>query len=1243
MTPMRKNSSWTRQPKYKWCSSAMATILLILFMSTSLFAAKLAGDFTSIKDVSFRGLRWFARENLKMNPAELKVRVNEWDSSIPVDSPEYDKVLLLKLYTAYYSNDFKKTFSILSEMDRRIGKGGFDISDLASATRYVWLMTFFNAGKEAEGLLLLTRWRKALNSSERKYLTYKIDFNILRIAIRLGKYEVAMDALERVADYNLNKPNPRWSFAYYYRDFNPISAALKDKSKALALLKRLRALGIAHGRPLFALLADKRLALLRRLADSQKKIDTFATMRWLSDVAEAKKDPAYMYKPLLILHRTLNDEDLTDKEKDVLEILPSLLDDDFIAVKDSNSAFKNKACLEIVQKDGNVSSILLDSATIPDLMKFIDKGLLVFHKKSTLPSAMKSDAYSLKYLGKTYELSDRNKLAELFFRKFLELIPNNHQRIITKRDMVHFGKTKRERVKRLSEVLPEALAAVDECVQCPMYIYVNLLRETSGTPNARKWLDEATKFEKRFANRNKAMKDYFNIYRTKEKLHQLLLTGDNRATTDFTKKLYTSLIAQRDSWLKGCFLSQMALLLSEFKWYDAAIDFNQAAARAYENSGYLSDSAQFYHNLGVQYLNTGMREKSKDAYEKALRLGLVLNDKHRIGDVLRGLSDLTDDSDEAIRMLEKSRTFLFAAREFPCLINTMRELVRKQAEMGRFKESERSLEKLERISNLWGKPNSYFNAKAYLLIKEKKYDQAAKLIETILSKKGDALSPRVRCNFQEMIGDARNDAKLYSEALTWYEKVISTIENSRTLFSTQERKSAFSSIVFDTYAKAFDCAYSGSDRGKAFEIMERGRARAFLDLLSEKMRKGKIGISHGFEKKNQSQSVTRKTPENPLLAVVGAADTSNLPRDLEVVVKNPPIALNSFISAKPVSLDEFQKSIAEDVTVIEYFTTAEKLYIWTIDSKDKHLTSVDLEYGKLKEMVDVWREQIRTSPIIGAPSDMEKKLYGVLWDSIANLVNNRRIIIIPHRILHSMPFHALRDDKGDFLCETREITRASSATVLKMMDARRRTSNKMLAFGNPFIETGLSLPHSEKEAENAASYFNSELFLRDKATETSFKANSPQAGIIHLACHAFFDKYSPLDSFVLLTRDSRNDGMLKTTEIFNLSLPKHPLVVLSACKSAKGSMTDGDDLIGLSSAFFCAGASQIVATLWSVSDQATEHVMRSFYRHFAESGNASESLTALRRDMIKERRPMKDWAPFILIGGVGGQEKNNKN
>lgn len=75
-----------------------------------------------------------------------------------------------------------------------------------------------------------------------------------------------------------------------------------------------------------------------------------------------------------------------------------------------------------------------------------------------------------------------------------------------------------------------------------------------------------------------------------------------------------------------------------------------------------------------------------------------------------------------------------------------------------------------------------------------------------------------------------------------------------------------------------------------------------------------------------------------------------------------------------------------------------------------------------------------------------------------------------------------------------------------------------------------------------------------------------------------------------------DDGILTALEISQLNLSNIDLVVLSACQTAMGDITN-DGVAGLQRGFKKSGVQTIVMSLWKVSDNATAILMKRFYEN----------------------------------------------
>jgi CHAT domain-containing protein len=140
------------------------------------------------------------------------------------------------------------------------------------------------------------------------------------------------------------------------------------------------------------------------------------------------------------------------------------------------------------------------------------------------------------------------------------------------------------------------------------------------------------------------------------------------------------------------------------------------------------------------------------------------------------------------------------------------------------------------------------------------------------------------------------------------------------------------------------------------------------------------------------------------------------------------------------------------------------------------------------------------------------------------------------------------------------------------------------------------------------------------------------------------------------TRGDQDDGILTALEIAELDLRRVTLATLSACQTGLGETAGGEGLLGLQRAFQTAGARSVVASLWTVRDDATRQLMIDFYdnlwtKKMSKIAALREAQLTMLRDGLKPdpgapaaarglkldpagaNRPSPYyWAPFILSG-----------
>ena len=503
-------------------------------------------------------------------------------------------------------------------------------------------------------------------------------------------------------------------------------------------------------------------------------------------------------------------------------------------------------------------------------------------------------------------------------------------------------------------------------------------------------------------------------------------------------------------------------------------------------------------------------------------------------------------------------------------------------------------------------------------------------------------------NVHELIqlhsGAARSLAGLgrSEEALAEARRAIALIEDVRAELGEPGLRSSFLDDRQAIYHSAVHMALRSKQPDEAFELAERSRARAFLDLLGNR-----ATLSKGRTRALVDEEVALRARIAEARAAASDADDETDARRARVAAETAEKAYRAFLdrvrkesleqtslmSVEPVTLAQTQALLPEGTTLLEYLVSAREVLVWVVERQGNRVVRLPVERSALLADVQAFRTAIADRAALPDVQARARALYDTLVAKALPAVHGDRLLIVPHDVLHYLPFAALRDPDGHWLVERFTLTTLPSASVLKYLgDKGAGAGAATLAIGNPDLGPGLELRFAEREARLVAADRGptSTVLVRGEATEARAKSLLGAAGVVHFATHGELNENDPLSSALLLAPGGGEDGRLEVREVLGLDMHAR-LVVLSACETGLGKLSRGDELVGLQRAFLYAGTPAVVTTLWKVDDRASFELVRVFYERLA----TADSAPALRQAQVEVMKTYAHpfaWAAFVITG-----------
>lgn len=474
--------------------------------------------------------------------------------------------------------------------------------------------------------------------------------------------------------------------------------------------------------------------------------------------------------------------------------------------------------------------------------------------------------------------------------------------------------------------------------------------------------------------------------------------------------------------------------------------------------------------------------------------------------------------------------------------------------------------------------------------------------------------------------------KNYNEAIEFYRRAIDVIELQRSSINTEANKIGFVGDKQQVYARLVAGLVELGRASEAFGYVERSKSRALVDILASKKDFAPIAADpekvrlvlaqlDSEELASHAQDPTIKPGENAALRSLLIARQE---------IRSTAPELSTLVTVTAVPPDEIKALIGGVATLMEYYYHGNDMYVFVVNRE--RLQAFKLDATGLVEQVQRFRKAVE-NPGSNAWQAPAQALYERLWKPFEEQVATKSVTIVAHGVLHYLPFAALQRPDGGFLIDRYELRFLPSASVLKFLRPPVVMKEaQLLALGNPDVgDPKLDLQFAEDEARAVAGIFpDTRVLIRRDASETNFKKVGGFFSRIHFATHGKFQADSPLNSGLYLAKDADNDGVLTVGELYSMNLDAD-LVVLSACETGLGKITNGDDVVGLTRGFLYAGSRSIVASLWSIDDRATAELMKAFYKNL--TGMSKQE--ALRQAQIRTRQIYPHpvfWAAFQLTG-----------
>jgi CHAT domain-containing protein len=660
-----------------------------------------------------------------------------------------------------------------------------------------------------------------------------------------------------------------------------------------------------------------------------------------------------------------------------------------------------------------------------------------------------------------------------------------------------------------------------------------------------------------------------------------------------------------DQFLEATALLNLGLGALQEQHYDEAIDRTDAAYRvaAFLDAGTIATKA--LGNLGWAYYNVGDSEKSLElsleAEKRAIQASDVIDQLSWItnaGYVYDQLHDFPRAKQSYLKALGLARNS--EGRED--IYNALRALALVSVESGEAEEARKYSDeaiKIARADN--NRLDELYPLQVKGLIAARLGDgaEAERIFREVEHDQHGNASLKWRA--EHALARLYEDEKRAHDADHEYRAALATFEQARSSLQRSDSRLPFSNNASRIYGDYIHFLMARGKSDEALRWADYNRARTLLEGLGL-LSKGVSNASHAGP-----------PPLNP--------------REIARLAKG---------------------------VLLFYWLGEKQSYLWAITPQKTILFPLP-PGADIEALVQRYRTALKGPQDVLESSEDGRALYRTLIAPAKSLLaNNAKVFIIPDGSLNNLNFETLivADPKPHYWIEDADVVNASSLRVLEASlisktardsSSQKKRARTLLLIGDSVAPSKEypELPRAGQQMANVAKHFpapQEQVYQRDRATPAAYLAGNPETfSHIHFVAHGTASRLSPLDSAIVLSKDAVETDSFK---LYARDIVQHhlhaDLVTISACYGAGERAYSGEGLVGLAWAFLRAGAHNVIAGLWEVTDESTEQLMDRFYDELDKGASPDVALRAAKLSLLhgSQFHDPFYWAPFQLYTGA---------